>query len=509
MEDYEKKYKQMHKFINDLYPHMSEYCKEKVEDFLPELKESEDEKIRKMIMEHFAKLQDHAKEQGYACDYSEVIAWLEKQGEPIDKGEISDGYHTFNELYYYRMLYNAAFFNLLPKRWCHKSKKHHDGEECFGGGWFIVMADLPTGQISNHYELKDWDLFDIPEKEIADEWDGHSPQEAAERIHKFLLEKQGDDNSISIEEMNKSIGRNIAISLINYLDDNRYEGAMNMSSIECKDLENSILDSDWGKVYRYMQKKLEKQGKHNQNPYSGVSFSYNGHTWGMCARDNGVEILIDGQVKGRVFAEETNTNAKEMLINTLERVEELNAKGYKLTDCDKNSWRDDFKACNSEQILSNSSNIGKNEQNTAGKVEPKFKVGDWCIDNEDNTIFQIVGVLDNTYTYKTNEGKEYSCSHHSLEIDTRLWTIQDAKYGDVLSWDDNKCIALFKNICGKESFNSYGFVGHITRVFESSLSYHDIEGVHPATKEQRDLLFQKMKEAGYEFDANNNLVKRL
>ena len=112
----------------------------------------------------------------------------QEQEEPSDKGEISDGYHTFNELYYYRLLYNAAFFNLLPKEWVHKSKRHHDGEECFGGGWFIVMANLPTGQISNHYEIKDWDLFHIPEKETADEWDGHTPQEAAERLHKFLLE---------------------------------------------------------------------------------------------------------------------------------------------------------------------------------------------------------------------------------------------------------------------------------------------------------------------------------
>lgn len=112
----------------------------------------------------------------------------QEQKELSDKGEISDGYHTFNELYYYRLLYNAAFFNLLPKEWVHKSKRHHDGEECFGGGWFIVTANLPTGQISNHYEIKDWDLFHIPEKETADKWDGHTPQEAAERLHKFLLE---------------------------------------------------------------------------------------------------------------------------------------------------------------------------------------------------------------------------------------------------------------------------------------------------------------------------------
>lgn len=112
------------------------------------------------------------------------------QQEQTDMGEVSDGYHTFNELYYYRMLYNAAFFNLLPKEWVHKSKRHHTGEECFGGGWFIVMANLPTGQVSNHYELKDWNLFKVPEKEIADEWDGHTPQEAAERIHKYLQQER-------------------------------------------------------------------------------------------------------------------------------------------------------------------------------------------------------------------------------------------------------------------------------------------------------------------------------
>ena len=47
-----------------------------------------------------------------------------------------------------------------------------------------------------------------------------------------------------------------------------------------------------------------------------------------------------------------NDNAKEMFIKALERVEEQNNKGYKLTDCDKNSWWEDFKAytsCTIEQ----------------------------------------------------------------------------------------------------------------------------------------------------------------
>ena len=99
-------------------------------------------------------------------------------------GETSDGYHTFNELYEFRMLYNAAFFNIIDAV-C-KSWKHSDGELCFGGGWFVVSAQLPTGQITNHYEAKNWDLFKIPEVEKAPEWDGHTPQDVIERLRKFI-----------------------------------------------------------------------------------------------------------------------------------------------------------------------------------------------------------------------------------------------------------------------------------------------------------------------------------
>lgn len=128
-----------------------------------------------------------AGKENICMDILSIIISLQQEQ---DMGEVSDGYHTFNELYYYRMLYNAAFFNLLPKEWVHKSKRHYSGEECFGGGWFIVIANLPTGQVSNHYELKDWDLFKVPEKEFADEWDGHTPQEAAERIKNYLQQEQ-------------------------------------------------------------------------------------------------------------------------------------------------------------------------------------------------------------------------------------------------------------------------------------------------------------------------------
>lgn len=115
---------------------------------------------------------------------------MEKITIDVEKvGAISDGYHTFDELYEYRLLYNAAFFNELAANklgYVHKSKKHGDGSDCFGGGWFVVMAQLPTGQISNHYEAKDWDLFKCDERERAAVWDGHTPKDVATRLRAYL-----------------------------------------------------------------------------------------------------------------------------------------------------------------------------------------------------------------------------------------------------------------------------------------------------------------------------------
>lgn len=118
---------------------------------------------------------------------------INKEIQKLDtKKSISDGWHTFEELYEYRKVYNALLF----KEWAqkgkydvHKSKKHHDGEPCFDGEYFIVVAILPDGQISNHYKLKDWNLFDVPETEKAKyPFDGHTPKDALERMYNLLKE---------------------------------------------------------------------------------------------------------------------------------------------------------------------------------------------------------------------------------------------------------------------------------------------------------------------------------
>ena len=110
-------------------------------------------------------------------------------------GNTSDGYHTFNELYEFRLLYNACMFNELHRTHqefdIHKSWRHSDGELCFGGGWFVVVAQLPTGQITNHYEEKDWHLFDIEEHYTAAKWDGHTAKDVAIRLRQYLESRKG------------------------------------------------------------------------------------------------------------------------------------------------------------------------------------------------------------------------------------------------------------------------------------------------------------------------------
>lgn len=93
-----------------------------------------------------------------------------------DIGDLSDGYHTFNGLYYQRAVLFAALVTAYKdKAW--KSMKHEDGEPCFGGGWFIVGIDTPEGSYTYHYETKDWNMFDCEELPVAKHWDGHTEKD--------------------------------------------------------------------------------------------------------------------------------------------------------------------------------------------------------------------------------------------------------------------------------------------------------------------------------------------
>ena len=102
----------------------------------------------------------------------------------IDTGNISDGYHTFNELYHHRAILTAVIVHQNKSR-CWKSMKHHDGT--MYDGMFIVGINTPEGMATYHYDVDPyWFIFDCKELPKAPPFDGHTSSDAINRIGSFL-----------------------------------------------------------------------------------------------------------------------------------------------------------------------------------------------------------------------------------------------------------------------------------------------------------------------------------
>lgn len=132
------------------------------------------------------------------------------------------------------------------------------------------------------------------------------------------------------------------------------------------------------------------------------------------------------------------------------------------------------------------------------KPTPKFKVGDWVIDKQ-GIVHQIENVIENmtnhTYGYDIVGGGYFNDEVEGV----RLWTIDDAKDGDILA--NKNAIFIFKCKYRDGSPLCISYLGIIDTLESVILDFDfGIIDVHPATKEERDLLFQKIKEAGYVWD---------
>ena len=112
-----------------------------------------------------------------------------------DIDDLSDGFHTFRQLYYQRMMLFAVIVKQNKDRtW--KSLRHEDGELCFGGGWFIVGIDTPEGSYTYHYENNYYSLFDCEELERGKHWDGHTEKDVT-RLMSLEPEIKTDGDTIS------------------------------------------------------------------------------------------------------------------------------------------------------------------------------------------------------------------------------------------------------------------------------------------------------------------------
>lgn len=118
-----------------------------------------------------------------------------------DTNNLSDGYHTFWELYDHRIALFIAMcstvmqftamtaidnwtddiFNKIKSRLCNKSKVHNDWTSY--EWWFLMSLDTPGGIISYHLPDKYWDQCTFAtELEKANPWDGAEPNETITRL---------------------------------------------------------------------------------------------------------------------------------------------------------------------------------------------------------------------------------------------------------------------------------------------------------------------------------------
>ena len=97
---------------------------------------------------------------------------------------ISDGYHTFSELYDHRTILFSVIADFYHDRaW--KSKKHEDGT--MYDGMFVVGVETPKGQATYHVEDKYWNSFPVKELEYAPPYDGHTPKDVLDRLLSLCL----------------------------------------------------------------------------------------------------------------------------------------------------------------------------------------------------------------------------------------------------------------------------------------------------------------------------------
>jgi hypothetical protein len=98
----------------------------------------------------------------------------------FDASEISDGYHTFKELYEHRYLLFLNFAKAnIHQAW--KFRKNADGQEW--PGWFGLGVFPDEGeQITYHLPIKYWDAINCSSFDINPYFDGHNSDEVLVRL---------------------------------------------------------------------------------------------------------------------------------------------------------------------------------------------------------------------------------------------------------------------------------------------------------------------------------------
>ena len=122
---------------------------------------------------------------------SKVQKEVDKLGVGGLKGKLSDGYHTFDELYEHRIVLFITLCKILlhdpqyqtgQKSHVCPSLQHSDGSSF--NGWFVMGIGKERGeQITYHLPMSKWDETDFaPTLDFAPNFDGHTSDDVLKRL---------------------------------------------------------------------------------------------------------------------------------------------------------------------------------------------------------------------------------------------------------------------------------------------------------------------------------------
>lgn len=400
----------------------------------PELKESEDERIRKALIEFFRL---GAKNNETTCDVSdkEILAWLEKQGEHKkfrDQIQIGDKV-TRNED---GVLVNISQLKRIAKP-VNKPKGNNANEETNAPTEYGKYVDECLNDAAKHFFSEGEDKYSVADLFYV-----------GVRCGQSWVEKQNEQKQLYI----------------------RFGDVPNNEKSKIYRGEEEIGEENGVSVYRAFEV--------NGNIVIGLTLPITQttlHTQQHLLEYDNRPCYI---VKGNYVGEDEDGQPLINNVHIVRKIDRYRVKEEKVDD--------------------------------ANKVEPKFKVGDWITDGYFNC--NIIHVLDDRYIVDTKYNTLSPILFKDIPSRWWLWTIQDIKDGDII-YTANKNIFIFKKIddcavfcyCGLffEEFSEYEQCvnGLIANKLPSDYA--------PATREQRNLLFQKMNEAGYEWISDKKKLIKL
>lgn len=137
-------------------------------------------------------------------------------------------------------------------------------------------------------------------------------------------------------------------------------------------------------------------------------------------------------------------------------------------------------------------------------VTHRFKINDWIASDILKTA-KIIAINETKYTLELTDGSINLVDIDYVDNNYHLWSIEDAHYGDILASSDSEgdWIGIFKEKTN-DSFSTSCFLSRTSEFVPFGGKSHFIGDTYPATKKQRDILIEKMKEFNIDNYENNN-----